>query len=108
MHARAKVNQTFRSLNQTSQNIRCKRVYSKNQLVWYLVDTCIMDNCIEVAQCINFRSQLFDLFDTRQIPYQNFLGTWCFFQRLPSPLSIACMKNDLVPLSNEQLCRQTA
>src|SRR5664280_767453 len=104
MQSRAQINQAFRSLNQTSQNIRCKSVDSKNQLVWYLVDTGIMNNRIEMACCINFSSQLFGLFDTGQISKQNFLSTWYFFQCLPSPLSIACMKYDLVPLSNEQLC----
>ena len=66
-----------------------------------------MNNCFKAPHSINISGQLFGFFNARKIPDQNFLSTRYLNQRLPCPIGIASMKDNIMTLICQELCSHT-
>jgi len=117
MKAGTQINEAFRSSNECGQNIGCEgidgkymrqAVFGRDAPRFPVADTCIVNHCIEGAECVNLFGHVAGLSDAGQIAGYDSFRSGHGGHRFPSPLLVTSVQNYAVPLLDEELCRHSA
>jgi len=117
VEAGTQVDKALRLLNQRGQDVRCELIDGKylRQTVFGrdapglpVSDSCIVNHCIEGAECLDLFGHVAGLSDARQIAGDDCLRSQNGGKRFASSLLVTGMQNYAVPLLDQELCGHAA